>query len=250
MNIHLESDHALNALLDALPDDAHHILVVDDDTRLRDLLTRFLIDQGYRVTSAAHTLEADRYQTLLIFDAIVLDVMMPGENGFNYAKRLRQASDVPILMLTARSQIDDRILGLESGVDDYLPKPFEPRELVLRLNNILKRAPVPVIIVPEPIPDDQIKFGDFTFRIERGELRKNGERIRLSEREVQMLTLLASRAGEQVSRDELAGSEDNGHNERTIDVQMNRLRRKIEPDPANPIYIQTMRGVGYRLIVS
>ena len=236
--------------LEILADNASHILVVDDDMRLRDLLTRFLIDQGYRVSSASHTLEADRHQTMLCFDAIVLDVMMPGENGFDYARRLRATSDIPILMLTARAQSDDRITGLEIGVDDYLPKPFEPRELVLRLANILKRVSVPVPIVNDIIPDDQISFGDFTFRITKGELKKAGERVRLSERELHMLTLLAQSEGGQVSRDALAGVDDGGNNERTIDVQMNRLRRKIEPDPANPLYIQTVRGVGYRLVIS
>lgn len=237
-------------ILEVLPDNAFHILVVDDDMRLRDLLTRFLIDQGYRVSSAAHTLEADQHQTMFMFDAVVLDVMMPGENGFEYAKRLRAASDIPILMLTARAQSDDRIAGLEIGVDDYLPKPFEPRELVLRLANILKRVSAVTTPVTEAVPDDQISFGDFTFRMDKGELKKAGERVRLSERELHMLTLLARAAGEQVSRDDLAGLDDNSNNERTIDVQMNRLRRKIEPDPANPLYIQTVRGVGYRLVLA
>jgi two-component system, OmpR family, phosphate regulon response regulator OmpR len=233
-----------------LSDDAQHILVVDDDTRLRGLLTRFLTEHGYRVTSAARTFEADHYQTLLQFDALVLDVMMPGESGFEYAKRLRVGSPVPILMLTARTQSEDRITGLEIGVDDYLSKPFEPRELVLRLANILKRTPSAIEVSLEPEPEDGVRFGDFLFRIDRGELRKGQERIRLSEREVQMLTLLAHRAGEHVSRDELAGEENANLNERTIDVQMNRLRRKIERDPTNPLYIQTVRGIGYRLVIN
>jgi two-component system, OmpR family, phosphate regulon response regulator OmpR len=235
--------------LPTLPDDAQHILVVDDDTRLRDLLSRFLTEQGYRVTSASRTQEADLYQNILQFDALVLDVMMPSESGFEYAKRLRAYSAVPILMLTARAHIEDRIIGLEIGVDDYLSKPFEPRELVLRLANILKRAPVATEFAPEVVSEDGLRFGDFHFRIERGELRKGDERIRLSEREVQMLTLLARRAGEHVPREDLAGEGAAHLNERTIDVQMNRLRRKIEDNPANPLYLQTVRGIGYRLVV-
>lgn len=228
-----------------LPDEAPHILVVDDDRRLRDLLARFLGDNGYRVTTAANAAEADQRLARLVFDAIVLDIMMPGENGFDFARRFRIDSAVPILMLTARADGKDRINGLEIGVDDYLAKPFEPRELLLRLGNILKRT-----MAAEPAQaarPDFVRFGPFLYGLSRGELRKGEEPVRLTEREREILTALAERAGEVVPREELA-SQGTAANDRTVDVQMNRLRRKIERDPADPLYLQTVRGVGYRLV--
>ncbi len=228
-----------------LPDEAPHILVVDDDRRLRDLLARFLGDNGYRVTTAANAAEADQRLARLVFDAIVLDIMMPGENGFDFARRFRVDSAVPILMLTARADGKDRINGLEIGVDDYLAKPFEPRELLLRLGNILKRT-----MAAEPaqaVRPDFVRFGPFLYGLSRGELRKGEEPVRLTEREREILTALAERAGEVVPREELA-SQGTAANDRTVDVQMNRLRRKIERDPADPLYLQTVRGVGYRLV--
>jgi len=228
-----------------LPDEAPHVLVVDDDRRLRDLLARFLGDNGYRVTTAASAAEADGHLDHLVFDAIVLDVMMPGENGFDFARRFRSASAVPILMLTARADGKDRINGLEIGVDDYLSKPFEPRELLLRLGNILKRTLVePAQSGTRP---DFVRFGPFLYGLTRGELRKGDETIRLTEREREILTALSERAGEVVPREELA-AQGSAANDRTVDVQMNRLRRKIERDPADPLYLQTVRGVGYRLV--
>lgn len=237
---------APQAVRKPLPDEASHILVVDDDRRLRDLLARFLNDHGYRVTTAANAAEADNRLSHLVFDAMVLDVMMPGENGFDFARRLRGASELPILMLTARADSKDRISGLEIGVDDYLSKPFEPRELLLRLGNILKRAqtPDPALSVVRP---DFVRFGPFIYGLARGELRKGEEMIRLTEREREILTALAERPGEVMSREELA-AQGAGANDRTVDVQMNRLRRKIERDPADPLYLQTVRGVGYRLL--
>ena len=228
-----------------LPDEAPHILVVDDDRRLRDLLARFLGDNGYRVTTAANAAEADQRLARLVFDAIVLDIMMPGENGFDFARRFRIDSAVPILMLTARADGKDRINGLEIGVDDYLAKPFEPRELLLRLGNILKRT-----MATEPAQaarPDFVRFGPFLYGLSRGELRKGEEPVRLTEREREILTALAERAGEVVPREELA-AQGTAANDRTVDVQMNRLRRKIERDPADPLYLQTVRGVGYRLV--
>jgi two-component system phosphate regulon response regulator OmpR len=228
-----------------LPDEAPHILVVDDDRRLRELLARFLGDNGYRVTTAANAAEADLRLARLVFDAIVLDIMMPGENGFDFARRFRTDSSVPILMLTARADGKDRINGLEIGVDDYLAKPFEPRELLLRLGNILKRT-----MAAEPAQaarPDFVRFGPFLYGLSRGELRKDEEPIRLTEREREILTALAERAGEVVPREELA-AQGTAANDRTVDVQMNRLRRKIERDPADPLYLQTVRGVGYRLV--
>lgn len=228
-----------------LPDHAPHILVVDDDRRLRDLIGKYLSENGFRVTAAASAAEARAKSEHFVFDGLVLDVMMPGENGFDYARSVRETADTPILMLTARAETADRITGLEIGADDYLPKPFEPRELVLRLTNILKRA-APAALAAEIGPGDEIRFGPFTFRLDRGELRRDDEPIRLTEREREILTILGVRANENVLREDLSGA-GAAANERTVDVQINRLRRKIEIDPANPVLLQTVRGVGYRL---
>lgn len=230
-----------------IPDHAAHILVVDDDRRLRDLLARFLGENGYRVTTAANTAEARAKAENFVFDALVLDVMMPGETGFDYARSLRGQSQIPILMLTARADADDRVNGLEIGVDDYLPKPFEPRELLLRLGNILRRS-APVATTIESDTPEQIRFGPFTYRFDRGELRRDAELVRITEREREILNILGERVGGNVAREELAGN-GIGANERTVDVQINRLRRKIENDPANPIFLQTVRGIGYRLVL-
>jgi len=229
-----------------LPDHAPHVLVVDDDRRLRDLLSRFLGEHGFRVTSAANVEEARARAQCFVFDALVLDVMMPGETGFDYARQVRETSRVPILMLTARSNPNDRIEGLEIGADDYLPKPFEPRELILRLSNIIRRG-APGTDAGSP-PGDEVRFGPFAFRIDRGELRREDEMIRLTEREREILTMLAAAKGGNVERETLAGSAAFAA-ERTIDVQINRLRRKTEPDPANPSFLQTVRGIGYRLVI-
>jgi two-component system phosphate regulon response regulator OmpR len=224
---------------------APHILVVDDDRRLRELLARFLSENGFRVTVAKDTIEARARRELFIFDGVVLDVMMPGENGFDFARVLRAESDIPIMMLTARVDTVDRVEGLEIGADDYLPKPFEPRELLLRLNNMLRRTAAATAKAVEPA--DTVSFGDFIFRIERGELRQGNELVRLTDRERELLQILARKYGETVPREEIAGDEELG--ERTVDVQINRLRRKIEADPSNPVHLQTVRGAGYRLLV-
>jgi two-component system phosphate regulon response regulator OmpR len=228
----------------ALPDDAPHLLVVDDDRRIRDLLSRFLFAEGYRVTTANNAIEARAKLDSLSFDLLVLDVMMPGETGFQLAKALRESSSVPILMLTAKAETENRITGLELGADDYVPKPFEPRELSLRIASILKRtipAPAPVI--------ESVRFGDFVFHLARGELRRGEEVIHLTDRERDMLRVLAAAPGETVPRMALAGN-GGGANERAVDVQVNRLRRKIERDPANPLFVQTVRGIGYRLVIA
>lgn len=222
-----------------LSDETPHILLVDDDERIRDLLCRYLRDQGFRITTsrdaacARHTLEG------LSFDLLILDVMMPGENGMDLAQDLKSKMDVPIIMLTARSEPDDRIEGLEVGVDDYIPKPFEPRELVLRINNILKRRHQKTTL-------KEIHMGAYTFHIERGELQKDSTTIKLTERERDLMRQFASHAGTPIPRHKLASDESSG-NERAVDVQINRLRRKIETDPANPVYLQTVRGKGYIL---
>jgi two-component system phosphate regulon response regulator OmpR len=227
-----------------LPDDAPHLLVVDDDRRIRDLLSRFLAAEGYRVTTADNAAEARAKLNGLHFDLLILDVMMPGESGFDLAKSLRSNSTVPILMLTARDETAMRIEGLQIGADDYVAKPFEPRELSLRIANILKRAQ-PVV----PAPVESVRFGDFMFHIARGELKRGDEVVRLTDRERDMLRVLAATPGETVPRLSLAGN-DPAANERAVDVQVNRLRRKIERDPANPLFVQTVRGIGYRLVVS
>jgi two-component system phosphate regulon response regulator OmpR len=230
----------------APPDDAPHVLVVDDDRRIRDLLSRFLMEHGYRISTAKDAADARARIASIVFDLYVLDVMMPGENGFDLARWIRTHSDIPILMLTARADPRDRVEGLEIGADDYLPKPFEPRELVLRINNVLRRS-VPAAPLPASAPES-VRFGDFVFRLDRAELRQGDEVVRLTDREREMLLVLAQSGGETVPRDALAGSGEVS-NERTIDVQINRLRRKIEADPANPLHLQTVRGIGYRLFV-
>jgi two-component system phosphate regulon response regulator OmpR len=228
-----------------LADDAPHLLVVDDDRRIRDLLSRFLTSEGYRVTTADTAADARAKLKSLSFDLLVLDVMMPGENGFDFAKALRGTSEVPILMLTARDAAESRIKGLEMGADDYLSKPFEPRELALRIANILKRAQP----AAPPPPVESVRFGPFIYHLGRGELRQGEETIRLTDREREMLRILAATPGETVSRLALAGN-GGSINERAVDVQVNRLRRKIERDPANPLFVQTVRGIGYRLVIA
>jgi two-component system phosphate regulon response regulator OmpR len=226
------------------PDDAPHILIVDDDRRIRDLLSRFLNTEGYRVTTADTAAEARAKLDGLSFDLLVLDVMMPGESGFELARAIRASSTVPILMLTARDEKESRIEGLEIGADDYMAKPFEPRELSLRINNILKRSQP---IIPPLV--ESVRFGPFVFHIGRGELRHGEEVIHLTDREREMLRMLAVAPGETVTRIALAGGGASA-GERAVDVQVNRLRRKIERDPANPLFVQTVRGIGYRLVVS
>jgi two-component system phosphate regulon response regulator OmpR len=226
-------------------DDAPHLLVVDDDRRIRDLLSRFLSTEGYRISTADSAAMARAKLASLSFDLLILDVMMPGETGFEFARDIRQTSAVPILMLTARDAAESRIIGLELGADDYVSKPFEPRELSLRIASILRRAkPAATASVAETL-----RFGEFVFHIGRAELRKGNEAVRLTDREREMLCVLAQAPGETVPRMVLAGSS-GSINERAVDVQVNRLRRKIERDPGNPLIVQTVRGVGYRLMVS
>jgi two-component system phosphate regulon response regulator OmpR len=227
-----------------LADDAPHLLVVDDDRAIRDLLSRFLHREGYRVTTADTAADARAKLDGLRFDLLILDVMMPGETGFDLAKSIRSGSSVPILMLTARAEKESRIAGLEIGADDYVAKPFEPRELSLRIANILKRASPP----PAPSPES-VRFGPFVFHAGRGELRRGDEVIHLTDRERDMLRMLAVAPGDTVTRLALAGN-GTSPGERAVDVQVNRLRRKIEADPANPLFVQTVRGIGYRLVVS
>jgi two-component system phosphate regulon response regulator OmpR len=221
-------------------DDAPHILVVDDDRRIRELLKRYLSDNGYRVTAAENAAEARARLAGLSFDLLVLDVMMPGESGLDLTRDLRRNSTVPILMLTARGEAGDRIDGLERGADDYLAKPFEPRELLLRIGTILRRAQA-----PGAVRHDEISLGPCRFNVTRGELWNGDTQIRLTTREIQLLRLFAANPRKPLSRMDLC---DNEAAERSIDVQINRLRRKLESDPRNPVYLQTVRGEGYTLM--
>ncbi len=225
-----------------LPDDAAHLLVVDDDSRIRELLSRYLGANGFRVTVAETAADARRKLTSLCFDALVVDVMMPGESGLELTTSLRRHSDVPILILTARSEAEDRIHGLEIGADDYLAKPFEPRELLLRIANLLKRGDAQPAGGP-----NEVRFGPFVFHLGRMELKRGSDPVRLTDRERNLLRIFADKPGETIARHLLIGGGGN-LGERTADVQINRLRRKLEPDPTNPIYLQTVRGIGYRLL--
>lgn len=224
------------------PDEAAHILVIDDDRRLRSLLSRYLGDNGFRVTTAANADEARQRLDGLAFDLLIVDVMMPGEDGLSLTRSLRERMSVPILILTARGEADARILGLETGADDYLAKPFEPRELLLRINNILRRAGMGT----QPLIE-HVRFGPFTFHLQRLELTRNGVPVRLTDRERQILKAFAEAPGRAVDRLALLG-DDTESGDRTVDVQINRLRRKIEDDPSNPLHLQTVRGFGYRLV--
>ncbi len=217
-----------------------HLLVVDDDDRIRTLLKEFLARHGFRVTAAAHADAAKRMLQLLDFDLLILDVMMPGEDGFSLSKWVRANSPVPILILTARGDADDRIQGLTLGADDYLAKPFEPQELLLRIEAILRRTGV-----KSALPKS-IAMGPFVFDLERAELSKSGSPVRLTEAESQLLKYLAERANVPVDRMDLA-KDSVDTTGRAVDVQVTRLRRKIEQDPKNPRYLQTVRGKGYML---
>ncbi len=220
-----------------------HILVVDDDRRIRQLLQSYLQEHGFRVTVAASAAEARERRRGLVFDVMILDIMMPGEDGLQLTQSLRAANDqAPVLMLSALAETADRIKGLATGSDDYLSKPFEPAELLLRINNLLRRAP------PAALRLEDVRFGAHTFNLARGELRKEGALVKLTSRERDFLRAMAAQPGQAVARNELAlpGSEDSG---RSVDVQINRLRQKIEADPANPVFLQTVRGSGYVLRV-
>jgi two-component system phosphate regulon response regulator OmpR len=221
-----------------------HVLVIDDDKRLRDLIARYLTEQGYRVTAAVDAADARAKMAGITFDLLVLDVMMPGESGLELTQSLRESSLVPILLLTAIGESTDRIAGLETGADDYLVKPFEPRELVLRIKSILKRASARI---ERQTSVGAVKFGAFVFEIERRRLFKAGEPVHLTEAESELLFQLARRAGEPVSREELSPQGEEAGDSRLTDVQMTRLRRKIEDDPRFPRYLVTVRGRGYML---
>jgi two-component system, OmpR family, phosphate regulon response regulator OmpR len=217
-------------------------MVVDDDARLRALLKDFLVAEGYRVTTAPSAPAARQMMTGLSFDALILDVMMPGETGLSFLKSLRaEAGDVPVLMLSALSGAQDRIAGLSTGSDDYLAKPFEPEELVLRLQKLLRRAAQGVSDAAE------ISFGPYVFNRQLGELKKQNDIIKLTSGERDILRLLVEADGNAVSRDMLAGGQ-SAEATRKVDVQINRLRQKIEDEPSSPRFLQTIRGRGYALV--
>jgi two-component system phosphate regulon response regulator OmpR len=219
-----------------------HILVVDDDDRLRELLRKFLSEGGFLVATAEDAAEARAHLSLLAFDLVVLDLMMPGESGLDLAGDLRRGGNVPILMLTAMDTSEDRISGLEHGADDYLTKPFEPRELLLRIRAILRRVP---IIVAETA--SEICLGAFTFDPLRGALHHGGKLVHLTTVEAALLSVLAAQPGTIFDRDALMIHTGAAGGGRAIDVQVTRLRRKIEPDSRLPRYLQTVRGRGYVL---
>ncbi|MFN3936858.1 MAG: response regulator [Gemmobacter sp.] len=224
-----------------------HLLVVDDDERIRGLLQKFLIRNGFLVTTARDAATARRLLAGLDFDLIVLDVMMPGEDGLSLTRDLRHSRRVPILLLTARGETEHRIDGFEAGADDYLVKPFEPKELLLRINAILRRVPAPA--APQVLPK-MLNLGEVRYDVERGELWRGTEPVRLTATEAALMRAFAARPGETVSRERLVGElgrDEGGAMERSVDVQITRLRRKIEGDPRQPRYLQTVRGEGYRL---
>ncbi|MAU51545.1 MAG: DNA-binding response regulator [Roseovarius sp.] len=226
---------------------APHLLIVDDDERIRDLLRKFLIRHGFLVSVARDAAHARRVLAGLDFDLIVLDVMMPGESGVDLTRSLREARNTPILLLTARGEAADRIEGLEAGADDYLPKPFEPRELLLRINAILRRMPEPE---PEETQPRALRMGPVRYDIERAELTRGGVPVKLTATEVQLMRIFADNPRQAISRARLVEElgRDNGQaQERAVDVQITRLRRKIETDPKQPRYLQTVRGEGYML---
>ncbi|MBV9331021.1 MAG: response regulator [Alphaproteobacteria bacterium] len=220
----------------------HHILVVDDDEKLRALLQRYLLGHGYRVTAARDSSEARALLRSIAFDLLIVDVMMPGESGLDLTRGVRAENPVPILILTARGEPEDRIAGLEGGADDYLPKPFEPRELLLRVGALLRRT-VPATRSAHA----EVRMGDAVFDPERAQLIRRGKPVHLTSSESALLRLFAANAGRAFSRSDLC-TRLGVSLERSIDVQVTRLRRKIEEDPKLPLYLQTVRGVGYVLV--
>lgn len=224
-----------------ISDDQPHLLVVDDDDRIRTLLKRYLSENGFRTSIASNAEDARSLMANMDFDLLILDVMMPGESGFDLTKSVRAASFVPILLLTARGLPEDRIEGLERGADDYLSKPFEPRELLLRVNALLRRSRLVALNKRE------LTFGRCTFSVGRGELRRDGHLVKLTASETTLLKALAQKPGNPISREALA-QQTSTSMERSIDVQVTRIRKKIEEDPRAPIYLQTVRGIGYVLM--
>ena len=221
-----------------ISDITYNLLVVDDDERIRNLLRQYLINQGFIVSTASGSEEARNKIKLMRFDLIVLDIMMPGDDGLILTREIRDNSQTPIILLTAKSGTESKIEGLELGADDYLTKPFNPKELLLRILSVLKRSTI------EETIENEIYFGDFILNIKKRELTLSGERMYLTDREMNLLIALAKSPGQPLNREKLAGVDEPG---RSVDVGINRLRRKIEKDPRMPIWLQTVRGKGYIL---
>jgi two-component system phosphate regulon response regulator OmpR len=224
-----------------------HLLIIDDDERIRGLLKKFLMRSGFLVSAARDAAHARRVLAGLDFDLIIMDVMMPGEDGISLTRSLRETMSTPILLLTAKGETEDRITGFEAGADDYLPKPFEPKELLLRVNAILRR-------VPDTSAQDSapkvLHLGDIRYDIERGEMWQGDDLVRLTGTESQLMKIFSACPNEAVSRTKLVedlGRDRGQAQERAVDVQITRLRRKIEPNPKQPQYLQTVRGAGYML---
>ena len=226
-------------------EDNRHILVVDDDERLSRLLRRFLSENGYHVTVAADTTEAQAALKNFAFDLMVLDVMMPGQDGISFTAEIRKSMDLPILLLTARGETDDRVSGLAAGADDYLVKPFDPRELLLRIATILRRV-TPTLRESSPL-QRLLRFGPFVFDVERRELKQDGHTVHLTTAELSLLQILAKQPGQPVDRQALGEQSLISGSDRAVDTQIARLRRKLEVDPRRPQYLLTMRGAGYVL---
>jgi|TARA_R110000751_G_scaffold93090_2_gene181870 two-component system phosphate regulon response regulator OmpR len=224
-----------------------HLLIVDDDERIRSLLQKFLMRHGFLVTTARDAAHARRILAGLDFDLIVLDVMMPGEDGLSLTRGLRETMQTPILLLTAKGETENRIDGLEAGADDYLAKPFEPKELLLRINAILRRMPDTRVADATP---KVLSMGAIRYDIERGELWQGEDLVRLTATEIQLMRIFAAQPGTALSRSKLVeelGRDRGQAQERAVDVQITRLRRKIEDNPKQPRYLQTVRGAGYML---
>ncbi len=224
-----------------------HLLIIDDDERIRGLLRKFLMRNGFLVTAARDAAHARRILTGLDFDLIVLDVMMPGEDGMSLTRAIRETSMTPILLLTAKGETDDRIAGLEAGADDYLAKPFEPKELLLRINAILRR--MPELDEMEAVPKI-LHLGPVRYDIDRGEMWEGENLVRLTATEAQLMRIFSANPGEPISRTRLVedlGRDKGQAQERAVDVQITRLRRKLEENPKQPKYLQTVRGAGYML---
>ncbi|MEM1428130.1 MAG: response regulator [Pseudomonadota bacterium] len=250
LDLSTEPARTLRPELDVEPADAH-LLIVDDDARIRGLLQKFLMRHGFLVSAARDAAQARRLLSGLEFDLIVLDVMMPGEDGLTLTTALRAQIATPILLLTAKGETGDRIAGLEAGADDYLPKPFEPKELLLRINAILRRVPSEPV---GPAGPKVLHLGPVRYDIEKGEMWRGDDPVRLTATEAALMRIFSARPGEALSRAQLVsdlgrdgGRDGEGAQERAVDVQITRLRRKIEEDPRQPRYLQTVRGAGYML---